>query len=169
MASNRGRPAMSRSPLPASLQIERTSAPSVGWAGAGRRCRPRVSQTAETAKVAASSSRAPEGERVSSSAPPSRNPISWDSCCVMPVSEVATAYRSPSSTSAISAARAASNGGAHTDTSSSNPSSTGSGTPGTAMTATSPARATSLPMSTRCRGSRSASAASTGPATSQGR
>jgi hypothetical protein len=69
----------------------------------------------------------------------------------------------------MSAERADSNGGAHSDTSSSRPSSTGSGMPGTAIRARSAARVTSVAMSTRCRGSRSARVDSTGPPISHGK
>ena len=70
----------------------------------------------------------------------------------------------------MSADRADSNGGAHSDDDeAAAPSSTGSGVPGMAMSASSAARAASLAMSTRCRGNRSASVDSSGPPSSHGR
>jgi hypothetical protein len=85
------------------------------------------------------------------------------------VTEVATAYRSPSRTSATSTERADSNGGAHIASRNISARRAASGVPGMAMPATSSARRLSVVISTRCRGSRSASVESSGPPSSHGR
>jgi hypothetical protein len=114
-------------------------------------------------------SRAADGLRAATSAPATTNPTTWASCRVMLVRDVATAYRSPSSTSAMSADRADSNGGEPSETRNSRTSIAGSGIPGMAMPASSTARAASVATRTRWRGRRSANAESSGPPSSHGR
>ena len=90
IASSRGERPISRRPSPVSCHSDRRSSPPSA-AGAGRRCRPRASQSADTAKVAASMSSAADGLRTATSAPAARKPTTCASCSVMLVSEVATA------------------------------------------------------------------------------
>jgi hypothetical protein len=81
---------MNRSPSPVSCHSERGRSPAA-TTGAGRRCSPRESHTAETANVAASISSAADGSSTATSAPAARNPTTWANCSVTLVSVVATA------------------------------------------------------------------------------
>ena len=137
--------------------------------GAGRGRTQQATIPADRLKDSESKASARYGPRAATTTPPASRPATWPSWAVWLPRAVPAASMRRGSTLGSRADRAAENGTPSITVPQNSSPSAGSGSPASAISATSPARARSSVIMSCCRGKRSASPDSSGPPTTGGR
>ncbi len=145
-----------------------SACPADSFAAAGRLRTPRATIAADSAKLAASSTRASGAPVAATSTPPTAKPANPAVCVVIARAERPMVYLSAVSTTGVVAVRAAFSGESSSWAVKSRAPRAAKGMCGTAISAISPVRATSHTIITSRLGCRSAKPASSGPPSSAG-